>query len=99
MERQDSPIFSLICDLLGCTYTATEKNEIFSVKVRNQMADLGYVPPVYDETVDYYSYLGISPHASKDEIRKAYIKKSLQIHPDKHPTAEYIERTKQFQVL
>jgi preprotein translocase subunit Sec63 len=63
------------------------------------MADLGYVPPVYDETVDYYSYLGISPNATRDEIRKAYIKKSLQIHPDKHPTAEYIERTKQFQVL
>ena len=26
-------------------------------------------PPTYDATEDYYSYLGISPHASKEDIR------------------------------
>ncbi|KAF4309210.1 hypothetical protein GTA08_BOTSDO02836 [Botryosphaeria dothidea] len=31
----------------------------------------------------FYSFLGVSPTASQDEINKAYRKKSRQIHPDK----------------
>jgi len=31
---------------------------------------------------DYYKILGISPHASQEDIRKSYRKLSLQFHPD-----------------
>ncbi|KAL1623589.1 hypothetical protein SLS56_008229 [Neofusicoccum ribis] len=31
----------------------------------------------------FYSFVGVSPSASQDEINKAYRKKSRQIHPDK----------------
>lgn len=31
----------------------------------------------------FYSFIGVSPSASQDEINKAYRKKSRQIHPDK----------------
>ena len=35
------------------------------------------------EIKDYYKVLGISSTASNDEIRKAYLKKNLENHPDK----------------
>ena len=63
------------------------------------MGDQGYQPPTYDVTEDYYSYLGISPHATKSEIKKAYWQKSRQCHPDKGPPEEKKERTEQFQKL
>ena len=34
---------------------------------------------------DYYQILGISPAASKQEIKQAYRTMSLQWHPDKNP--------------
>ena len=37
------------------------------------------------ETDDPYERLGISKYASEDDIRKAYKKKALEYHPDKHP--------------
>lgn len=38
-----------------------------------------------EEEEDYYEILGVSPTADAKTIRKAYLKLSLQTHPDKNP--------------
>ncbi|KAJ3133843.1 hypothetical protein HDU90_005451 [Geranomyces variabilis] len=46
------------------------------------------------ETVDYYAVLGVKQDATEDAIRQAYIKQSLQYHPDRNPA---VDATKKFQ--
>ena len=36
-----------------------------------------------DDEVDYYSLLGVPSNAKPDDIKKAYRKRSLELHPDK----------------
>lgn len=44
-----------------------------------------FLPPddVEREEVDYYELLDVSKNANADDIKKAYRKRSLQLHPDK----------------
>ena len=44
-------------------------------------ACLGSNEPSSDE--DFYSLLGINRDATKDDIKRAYKRQSLQMHPDK----------------
>ena len=37
------------------------------------------------EYIDYYALLNLPPHATVDEIRRAYRKKVMDCHPDLYP--------------
>lgn len=40
---------------------------------------------VYDPARDYYLILEVSPNASTEEIRRAFRRHALDVHPDRHP--------------
>lgn len=51
---------------------------------------------VYADTQDYYSLLGVSREASTREIRQAFKKLALTMHPDKNPVSSSGTKGKQF---
>lgn len=50
-------------------------------------------------TSDLYAILGLRRNCGEDEIKKAYRKKALQVHPDRAPEGEKEAATKKFQLL
>ncbi|EDV93767.1 J domain-containing protein CG6693 [Drosophila grimshawi] len=53
----------------------------------------------YFETRDVYKLMGIVKDAKEKEIKKAYHKLSLLVHPDRVPEAQKEESTEKFKVL
>jgi molecular chaperone DnaJ len=43
---------------------------------------------------DYYDILGVSKNASQDEIKRAYRKLAMELHPDRNPSKEATEKFK-----
>mmetsp|Transcript_23906 Transcript_23906/g.67219 ORF Transcript_23906/g.67219 Transcript_23906/m.67219 type:complete len:364 (-) Transcript_23906:469-1560(-) len=56
-----------------------------------------------EEEVDLYERLGLQPEATEKEIKSAYRKLSVQLHPDKNPSAEaevrFREVTEAYEIL
>ena len=42
---------------------------------------------------NYYEVLGVTSSCSSDDIKRAYYKKALQLHPDKNPDDPEVRRT------
>uniref|UniRef100_A0A8D8UDQ7 DnaJ homolog subfamily C member 7 n=1 Tax=Cacopsylla melanoneura TaxID=428564 RepID=A0A8D8UDQ7_9HEMI len=47
------------------------------------------------EVKDYYKILGVTKNASSDDIKKAYRKRALVHHPDRHTNATHAEKQEQ----
>ncbi|KAG5471588.1 hypothetical protein LSCM4_03136 [Leishmania orientalis] len=64
----------------------------------------GEAGPAATEPVNYYAFLGLEATATAGEIRKAYTRKALEMHPDKNPndpnaTIKFQELNKIYNVL
>uniref|UniRef100_A0A1A9V7X5 J domain-containing protein n=1 Tax=Glossina austeni TaxID=7395 RepID=A0A1A9V7X5_GLOAU len=53
----------------------------------------------YFETRDAYKVFGVSSTATEKELKKAYYKISLLVHPDRVPEEEKVSATEKFKVL
>ncbi len=49
-------------------------------------------------TRDLYQVLGVNKNATESELRRAYLRLSLKVHPDRVPAQETSEATTKFQV-
>ncbi|CAG7678294.1 unnamed protein product [Allacma fusca] len=75
-------------------YELVEKLDPTSKDIRRQL-DAAKLAAKKAKRKDYYKILGIDKKASPDEIKKAYKKRALVHHPDRHASASETERKDQ----
>ena len=85
-------LYALLCVRIIVTTADDTPHETIPddiIEEPHQAVDAGFLAQVNElfnayKTMNFYDILGLHGEATKEEIKKAYLKKAKQFHPDKH---------------